>query len=180
MSSAFASASSFSTNLCPWGSKFATTPNTASAFASSGCPDTGDPDFSNSPVGPFCHSCATPAPTPVPTLAPTPAPTLPGCPIYRYQSVRSAYTCGIEIGTDLTVLYLDFSGTGLDLSDPLLTIDAATPFSYSIDHATQVMRLQKPAWVTAFIPGYFGFVCYDPAGVPAMATFSDPECRSTP
>lgn len=60
-------------DLCYWGSKLdlslAGISNTFGAFTDSGCSDTGHPDLSASPRGPFCQTCS--PPTASPTLAPS-------------------------------------------------------------------------------------------------------------
>ena len=70
------SATAFNLDLCLWATRITIPPANSWAsedmFLGSGCTDQGDADFSSSPIGPLCRSCApTPPPTPPPTMAPT-------------------------------------------------------------------------------------------------------------
>merc|ERR1712238_317746 len=76
-------ASSFNQDLCLLGNKLSDAVDVSSAFDGSACPNTGDPNLSASPPGPFCYTCdgsslspamPTTAPTPKPTFMPTAAP----------------------------------------------------------------------------------------------------------
>merc|ERR1711957_559128 len=53
----FYAASSFNQDLCSWGDKLDLSASVENAFEDSGCPNTGDPNLSASPPGPFCYSC---------------------------------------------------------------------------------------------------------------------------
>jgi len=47
----------FDQDLCSWGDKLDSSASVGNAFSSSGCPNTGDPNLSASPPGPFCYTC---------------------------------------------------------------------------------------------------------------------------
>ena len=98
-------ASSFSSDLCRWGAKLPTTASVGLAFASSGCPSSGDPDLSASPSGPFCHTCNAPtsAPTKSPTKAPTPVPK--AAPTLAVFNTRAELDTAISAGDWTTSQY---------------------------------------------------------------------------
>eukprot|EP00977_Amphora_coffeiformis_P021203 scaffold9027_cov174-Amphora_coffeaeformis.AAC.3 len=68
----FQQATSFNQNLCAWGRSLGPSVNTDDIFALSGCPFTGNPDFSLSSPGPFCFECGD-----TDTAPQTSAPTVP-------------------------------------------------------------------------------------------------------
>ena len=49
-------ASNFNQNLCNWGN-IVNNLNKDSVFTGTACPDTGSPDYTVTPKGPFCHPC---------------------------------------------------------------------------------------------------------------------------
>ena len=59
----FYEASSFNQNLCPWGQHYASSNTYTKMFSASGCPNKGDNDIptstnpTNTPNGPWCHTC---------------------------------------------------------------------------------------------------------------------------
>ena len=86
----FYNASAFNQNLCSWGEKIAAShldgdmsmsadspgleyqSESGSMFSYSGCDETGDPDLTADPAGPFCTDCAPSfSPTNSPTIHPT-------------------------------------------------------------------------------------------------------------
>ena len=94
--------SSFNQDLCNWGNTIGT-PSRTSPFASTSCPNKGNPNLSASPKGPFCYVCPPPpseepsnAPTTTPSVAPTPVPTLSPTSDYFETSaeLKSAVTYG--------------------------------------------------------------------------------------
>jgi hypothetical protein len=76
---------------------------------------------------------------------------------------------GLDIGFDSNMATLDFSGTGLDLSNNV-TLDAGV-FTTSL--SGQVITLTKPAWVSQNNPGYMGF---NGNNNPALANLTAPIC----
>jgi len=74
----------------------------------------------------------------------------------------------MDVGSDDAQFTLDFSATGLDLSE--VTVDSGN-FEVSIEG--QLIRLSKPAWVSLSNPGYIGL---HGNNVSALATFQAPSC----
>eukprot|EP00977_Amphora_coffeiformis_P012587 scaffold3136_cov161-Amphora_coffeaeformis.AAC.6 len=69
--SMFNGATSFSQDLCGWGSLLNSATIVDGAFASTACPLTQDPDFTESPPSPFWNACVAPPTTQSPTKAPS-------------------------------------------------------------------------------------------------------------
>ena len=97
-------ASSFNQDLCDWGNTIGSVPYRTYVFTSTSCPNTGNPNLSASPKGPFCYVCPPPptqspsaAPTGIPSEAPTPVPTV--SPTSDYFETRAELTTAISSGT---------------------------------------------------------------------------------
>lgn len=80
---------------------------------------------------------------------------------------------GLDVATDADAVILDFSTTGLDLSNNV-RVDAGN-FSASASVSGQTMSLSKPLWVTLEQPGYLGFNANNNT---ALANFKTPTCRA--
>ncbi|MCH9639713.1 MAG: hypothetical protein K0U40_09490, partial [Betaproteobacteria bacterium] len=76
---------------------------------------------------------------------------------------------GLDVATDKETVTLDFSATGLDLTNNL-RIDAG---NFSVNVNQQSIILTKPTWVTIDQPGYLGF---NANNNPALANFTAPRC----
>ncbi len=76
---------------------------------------------------------------------------------------------GLDVGTDLNTITLDFTGTGLDLSDNL-RLDQGV---FQAQITGQQLTLSVPGWVSLGTPGYIGF---NANNNPALTTFSPPRC----
>lgn len=76
---------------------------------------------------------------------------------------------GLDVATNKESVTLDFSATGLDLTNNL-RIDAG---NFSVNVNQQRVILTKPTWVTIDQPGYLGF---NANNNPTLASFTVPRC----
>ena len=126
-------------------------------------------ELNSSPLGP------TPAPTPN-AGSPTPAPVDDGsgggsdaCFLNVRSDSNNPWHGGIDVGFDVSSVVLDFSNTGLDLSQ--VTPQAGVFASMSIVGNTII--LTKPSWLSTSNPGYLGI---GGNNVASLGTFTTPEC----
>jgi chitin-binding protein len=87
----------------------------------------------------------------------------------KLRSGNNAYWAGLDIGATQAEIVLDFTASGLTLSQ--LRIDAG---AFTVTQEGQLLRLKKPAWVSVTNPGYFGLAANNN---PALANFTLPVCR---
>jgi hypothetical protein len=115
-----------------------------------------------------------PRPTRQPVAAPVATPTNPpvtssaDCEVVL-QPGQNAWWAGLEIGFDSPTIVLDFSGTGLDLSQ----VSPQQGVFTSMTVRGSLIYLTKPAWVSKTTKGYMGL---NGGGVDALATFIPPTC----
>lgn len=113
-----------------------------------------------------------------PAPAPIPAPTnklitSTGCNVAVQPGANPWFT-GFQIGFDDATATLDFSNTGLDLSQVTVQQGAFYPVTVN----GQTVTLTKPAWVSK--DGSQGFLGFNGNNAAALATMSDnpPSCRA--
>jgi predicted carbohydrate-binding protein with CBM5 and CBM33 domain len=138
-----------------------------------------------SPMSPPMASSTNP-PVPSPSEAPTPVPTDPpagppsnppitseGCNL-AIQPGANPWFAGFLIGFDEATATLDFSNTGLDLSQ--VTVQEGAFFPLTI--VGQTITLTKPAWVSK--DGSQGYLGFNGNNVAALATLDTipPECAA--
>lgn len=99
------------------------------------------------------------------TVSPQPSPT---CQVTLKEGNSTSWA-GLEIGTDLPQVKLDFSGTGLDLAK--VRLDQGV-FQAAIEGQT-IKITQKPEWVNKTQTGYLGL---NADHEPALANFVLPTC----
>lgn len=80
------------------------------------------------------------------------------------------YWIGLDVATDASSVSLDFTGTGLDLSENV-NLDAGV-FKASIDG--QVLTLVKPSWVSSRLAGYVGMGANNNL---SFMNFTMPSCK---
>jgi len=81
---------------------------------------------------------------------------------------NNPWWAGLDVGTDLDEFELDFSATGLDLSQ--VTVDQGV-FNATVNG--QIILLSKPSWVTLNNPGFLGL---NGSNVSALGTLAPPTC----
>ncbi len=89
--------------------------------------------------------------------------------IVKIRDGANPWWAGMDVATNDETVMLDFSDTGLDLTNNL-TID---PGNFAVSISGQTMILTKPNWVTIDLPGYLGFNANNNA---ALTSFTMPDC----